>query len=322
MVCSRCCSVRLKLFIQFLPKEGKSPMNQKSSLIFISILIVVISLSLAGCNLLGTDEPEISTENRVLTIVAETMAVEQYIQTVVAETMAAARPTEVVQEEPEPELVDISEPTATELQATPILPTPTITYTPTSSVPMVSVSADTNCRTGPGQPYDIIGALLVGEQAEVVGAALDGGYWIIMNPDLAGECWLWANYATVVGETAGLPISPPPPTPTPIYNWTGTWTTSFGKPEFMHETRVITLTQTDNTVTGSFTIGCDTVFLSGTLSTDYTTLTGTWSQPPTSGTFVFRLINVNQFIGNMDNGDYEWCGYRAGAGVPSPCMGP
>ena len=126
----------------------------------------------------------------------------------------------------------------------------------------------------------------------------------------------------MVGETAGLPKFTPPPTPTPAYNWTGTWTTSFGVTGMMHESIVINLTQTGSSVTGSFLLGGDTVNLGGTLSIDYLTLTGTWSDSTTSGPFVFKLVSANQFIGNRDSGEYEWCGHRAGAGLPSPCMGP
>ncbi|MEW6093515.1 MAG: SH3 domain-containing protein [Chloroflexota bacterium] len=97
-------------------------------------------------------------------------------------------------------------------------PLPTLTYTP--QVPMVSVSVDTNCRTGPGQPYDIVGVLHVGETAEVVGQAPYGGSWIIKNPDGAGTCWLWDQYATVIGDTQGLPIYDIPPTPTPAASFT------------------------------------------------------------------------------------------------------
>jgi hypothetical protein len=94
-------------------------------------------------------------------------------------------------------------------------PTPTITLTPTSSVPMVSVSVNTNCRTGPGVVYDLVGALLIGEQTVVIGKYTPGNYWIINNPDGVGICWLWGEYATVTGDTSGLPEYPPPPTPTP-----------------------------------------------------------------------------------------------------------
>ena len=93
--------------------------------------------------------------------------------------------------------------------------TPSITPTSTSSVPMVTVSQNTNCRTGPGVVYDLVGGLLVGEQAVIVGKYSAGNYWIINNPDAAGTCWLWGQYATVTGNTAGLPEYTPPPTPTP-----------------------------------------------------------------------------------------------------------
>lgn len=93
--------------------------------------------------------------------------------------------------------------------------TPTISLTPTSEVPTVSVSVDTNCRFGPGNVYQYLGALLVGESAEVVARNSAGTYWYIRNPDIAGEfCWLWGEYATVSGDTTRLPVFTPPPTPT------------------------------------------------------------------------------------------------------------
>ena len=93
--------------------------------------------------------------------------------------------------------------------------TPTIALSPTPSVPMASVSENTNCRTGPGKVYDYIGAFTVGEKAEVVGKNTPSGYWIIKNPDASGNCWLWGYYATVVGNTANLQEYAIPPTPTP-----------------------------------------------------------------------------------------------------------
>ncbi|MBI4730969.1 MAG: hypothetical protein HY781_02380 [Chloroflexi bacterium] len=96
-------------------------------------------------------------------------------------------------------------------------PLPTFTFTPT--IPMVSVSVETNCRTGPGEPYDIVGVLHVGESAEVVGQAPYGGSWIIKNPDGTGTCWLWDQYATVIGDWHGLPIFDIPPTPTPAVSF-------------------------------------------------------------------------------------------------------
>jgi hypothetical protein len=94
--------------------------------------------------------------------------------------------------------------------------TPPPSETPTPEKPMVSVSVNTNCRTGPGQIYDYITALTVGRSAEVVAVDPGGNYYYIRNPDNpATFCWLWGQYATVAGNLAGLPVFTPPPTPTP-----------------------------------------------------------------------------------------------------------
>jgi hypothetical protein len=89
-------------------------------------------------------------------------------------------------------------------------------FTSTPLVPLISVSVATNCRVGPGRAYDRVGALLVGEVAEVVGRDPTGNYWYIRNPDSGPQfCWLWGEYATLGGNISALPIFTPPPTPTP-----------------------------------------------------------------------------------------------------------
>ncbi|MFZ5821695.1 MAG: hypothetical protein ACOYYJ_17495 [Chloroflexota bacterium] len=86
---------------------------------------------------------------------------------------------------------------------------------PTSALTMVTVSMDTNCRSGPGKVYDHLGALLAGEQTEVVGWDGVGEYWYVKNPDQPGGfCWLWGQYATLTGDWKSLPQVAPPPTPT------------------------------------------------------------------------------------------------------------
>lgn len=110
-------------------------------------------------------------------------------------------------------------PTTTPLPPT-AAATATFAYTATPSVPMVSVSVDTNCRTGPGKVYDYIGALLAGEKAEVVGKDAAETYWVIKNPDASGNCWLWGYYATVSGNTDNLQVYAAPPTPTPTFTLT------------------------------------------------------------------------------------------------------
>jgi hypothetical protein len=103
-----------------------------------------------------------------------------------------------------------------------LTPSPTLTatlaFTPTPVVPQISVSVPTNCRVGPGRVYRRVGALLVGETAQVYGRDPTGRYWYIRNPDSGTEfCWAWGEYATVTGNTALLPVYTPPPTPTPTF---------------------------------------------------------------------------------------------------------
>lgn len=106
-------------------------------------------------------------------------------------------------------------PTATTSTATPVpTSTPAPTLSPTPSLPMVTVRVDTNCRTGPGTVYNVVGALLVGQTAQVVGQDGYGTNWIIANPNVpGGTCWLYGAYATVTGDTKTLPVFTPPPTP-------------------------------------------------------------------------------------------------------------
>ena len=140
-------------------------------------------------------------------------------QTAAAQTVAASVNQTLIalpsQQQPPP----INPPAET---ATPSLtPSPTLSPTPsltaTLSIPLVSVSVDTNCRSGPGQVYDYLGGLYVGQTAEVYGKDPSGNYWYIRNSAAPGGfCWLWGRYATIVGSAALLPIYTPPPTPTPM----------------------------------------------------------------------------------------------------------
>lgn len=93
---------------------------------------------------------------------------------------------------------------------------PTLPFTPTAETPFITVSVDTNCRSGPGKVYDMVGALLVGEFAEVLARDPSNNYWLILNPD--GDdpefCWVWGKYATLTGPAMLAPVFTPPPTPT------------------------------------------------------------------------------------------------------------
>ena len=97
----------------------------------------------------------------------------------------------------------------------PTLP-PTATQTSTPEPVYISVSAPTNCRIGPGNRYQRTGTLLIEDIALVIAKSPTLNYWYIENPDRSGEeCWLWGEYASVVGDEKLLPVFTPPPSPTP-----------------------------------------------------------------------------------------------------------
>jgi hypothetical protein len=149
------------------------------------------------------------------------------INTAVAQTVIAGHTQNVPQAtspaalEATPTLTFTFEPpTAAATPTVTLTPTETLTatlaFTPTQMVPLISVSVPTNCRNGPGKVYEMVGALLVGQFAEVYGRNPTNDYWYIRNPDAEPEfCWVWGNYATLTGPFLLLPVFTPPPTPTP-----------------------------------------------------------------------------------------------------------
>ena len=102
------------------------------------IRIILTALTLTACSApAGNSQAEpTSGPNFALTITAQALLLQAVTQTALAPTSAP-------------------EPTHTSA--------PLITETPSKII--VTVSADTNCRSGPGVDYDIVGALTIGQQA-------------------------------------------------------------------------------------------------------------------------------------------------------------
>ncbi len=211
--------------------------------------------------------------------------------------------------------------------------TPTLTPSPTSGVPLVSVSSDTNCRRGPRIDYDYVTVVEVGQEVEVLKTFPGEDYVVVRNPNGSGDCWLWLRYASQTDFSGyDLPVATQPPTPTPsrtptatatatpVYVWSGSWTIYVNA-----VTYTMTVNQSGNSFSATFDAGGGTtVTLTGTLSADWRQASGNWSSSagPT-GTFAFRMMdNLNQFQGNIDGGTGPWCGARGGAGAPGTCQWP
>lgn len=95
------------------------------------------------------------------------------------------------------------------------LPKGSATLTPTYSVPMLIVREQTNCRTGPGEEYEIIFTYLTGKELEIVGRYDPGNFWLVKsNESPAGICWLFGGFVEVTGSYWAVPSVTPPPTAT------------------------------------------------------------------------------------------------------------
>jgi hypothetical protein len=89
---------------------------------------------------------------------------------------------------------------------------PTVTPTSTPRVFLASPKDQpVNCRFGPATSYTIIGALVVGRQAEMIGRNADSTWWYVRNPsDPSTSCWLSAEFVVTVGDVQSLPVVGPP----------------------------------------------------------------------------------------------------------------
>jgi len=104
-------------------------------------------------------------------------------------------------------------------------PIPTIT--PTFSVPMLTVREQTNCRTGPGQDYEIVFTYLPDKKLVILGRYDLENYWLVKSDESpTGQCWLWGEFVEVSGSywvvssvTAPPTATIPPPLAPSIQEW-------------------------------------------------------------------------------------------------------
>ncbi|GAB4504454.1 MAG: hypothetical protein Fur0043_14480 [Anaerolineales bacterium] len=155
------------------------------------ILSLSLLFLLAACNL--PTRPDLSLEDQAATIVAATLQAQHLLATPTAPKAA----------EPPPSLP--SPPTSTK--------TPTPTITPTYSTPLLKVNESTNCRSGPGQAFEILTTFNPGATVEIVGRYPQENYWIVKNPN-GGTCWIWGEYSTATGSHWTVPSMTPPSPPT------------------------------------------------------------------------------------------------------------
>ena len=94
---------------------------------------------------------------------------------------------------------------------------PTLAATPTdfSSSPRVTALTDSNVRRGDNTSYDVVGSLLTGESANVLGVSSSGSGWLYIELPNGRRGFIAPSIVRVEGNTVGLQSITPPATPTP-----------------------------------------------------------------------------------------------------------
>lgn len=156
----------------------------------------------------------------LLVMLACNMPFEQFpppdeVQTAAALTLQAILTPSLTSSESTPDIniTATSSPRVTRTVTSAGSPTPSIT--PAFSAPMATVREATNCRTGPGEEYEIIFIYLTGKELEIVGRYDPGNFWLVKsNESPTGTCWLWGGFVDVTGSFETVPSVTPPPTAT------------------------------------------------------------------------------------------------------------
>jgi hypothetical protein len=83
--------------------------------------------------------------------------------------------------------------------------------------PYIILSEGTNCRTGPGTVFDVIGRYPKDTKIPVLGKDPAGEYWVVESPnrgDTNINCWLDGDWVKEKGNVEKVEIILPPSTPT------------------------------------------------------------------------------------------------------------
>lgn len=120
---------------------------------------------------------------------------------------------------PEPPASDTPTATPTTEPPPPVPPPPDPpTSTPTIAIPhgIVTAPVSVNVRSGPDTEYPIARVSARGTRLEVVGRSLDGEWWQVRVPDIAGGVGWVSTIYLETQNTANVPVVSAPPLPPTI----------------------------------------------------------------------------------------------------------
>lgn len=158
------------------------------------VAIFVAAAFLAACNL-GVPAPVSHPDQNAI----ET-AVEQTLQAgAVTPFISPAGPATTVVGSGTPGITPSASPSVS----------PTVTRTPSGDKPTLSITGNSNCRTGPGASFKNVTGFTPGAELEIVGRYTPTNFWLVKIPGSTETCWVWGEFATAKGNIESVPETTP-----------------------------------------------------------------------------------------------------------------
>jgi len=162
---------------------------------FTILVILVLMLSIAGCNL---------PSSQPVTPNAYTAAALTVTALAGTATAGTPIPTNTL-------FATFPAPTITTNTSTTPAPPQVSTSTPSGTLFVTDVGA--NCRTGPGTNYDKIASFAQGAYIPLVGRNADSTWWLLKTGNI--NCWISGTTGRTSGPLDNIPVVQAPPSPTP-----------------------------------------------------------------------------------------------------------
>jgi uncharacterized protein YgiM (DUF1202 family) len=160
------------------------------------VAIFIAAALLAACNI-NVDAPVPQSDQNAV----ETM-VEQTLQAAVTPFISPAGPATTTTVNPS-RTPGSTTPTVTATGS------PTVTTTPSGDKVILSITGNSNCRTGPGASYSNVTSFTPGVKLEVIGKNTENNYWLVKIPGSQETCWVWGVYTTATGDLESVPETTP-----------------------------------------------------------------------------------------------------------------
>lgn len=178
-------------------------------------------------------------------------------------------------------------------------------------------------------PLEVHNTPTPGEQPPTEGTLYPSStsYWILDTPSptpvpqgptntatLRPGDVVWTSTPTNTRTVTGTPTS----TMIPQTGWGGTWVGYLQQADGTFRSGVLSVTVTGNQVDGVFLIDEASMTLKGEVTSNDLQVSGTYSDPGGTGMFLWRIFDMSQIRGNLDNLS-GFCAARESGTQPDPC---